>query len=201
MNVRPIEALGIAFLMAAAGGTCTAAEVQVRPADRDSYSIVAHGRWMNSNQSVPQMEAMLDEFQGDFVWFRRHGKTYVVRDRARLEEARLIFEGPDPERESLEREQKALARREKALDREQDRLEEDSDAGEDGPELDEAGERRLDDTKARRGELENEIRALDAKERDLDRKSEALEKAAEAKFWVMADRWIADGSAPPGSER
>jgi hypothetical protein len=187
--------------MAAAGGTCTAADVQARPgAGRDSYSIVAHGRWMNSNQSVPQMEAMLDEFQGDFVWFRRHGKTYVVRDRARLEEARLIFEGPDPQRESLEREQRDVARRQEALDREQERLEEDSDADEDDPALDEPREQRLDDTKVKRGELDNEIWALDAKERDLDRKSEVLERAAEAKFWVMADRWIADGSAPPASE-
>jgi hypothetical protein len=200
--MKTIEAIGIAFFVAAAAAPSSAGERHGRSdAGRDSYSIVANDTWMCSNQSVPQMEAMRARFQGDYVWFRRHGKVYVVRDAARLDEARRIFDGPNPEREALEREQKTVARREAELDREQDRLEEDSEADEDGPELDDAAERRLDEMRAKRSEVEGEMRALDAKDRELDRRADALEKAAEAKFWVLADGWIEEGSANPTTER
>jgi hypothetical protein len=206
--MKAIEAIGIAVFLAAAAAPSSAVEVHARSgAGRDSYSIVVRGTWMSSNQSVPQMEAMIERFQGDYVWFRRHGKVYLVRDAARREEARQIFDGPDPERESLERERRAFERREKELDREQNRLEEasddmeDADADEEGPALDEAGRQRLDDMKAKHREIASEMRELEAKDRDLDRRADAIEKRDEAKFWVLADGWIADGTAQPTTER
>jgi hypothetical protein len=199
--MKTIEAIGIAFFVAAAAAPCSARDVAGRSdAGRDSYSIVVHGTWMSSNQSVPQMEAMRARYQGDYVWFRRNGKVYLVRDAARLEEARRIFDA-DPERDSLERERSAFERRERELDREQDRLEEasdemqDSDDDEEGPKLDEAGLRRLEEVRAKRREVASQMRELEAKDRELDRREDAIEKRDEARLWTLADRWIADGTA------
>jgi flagellar biosynthesis GTPase FlhF len=206
--MKAIEAIGIAVFVAAAAAPCSAGEVHGRSdAGRDSYSIVVHDTWMSSNQSVPQMESMLARFQGDYVWLRRHGKVYVVRDAARMEEARQIFQAPDPERDSLERERSAFERRESELDREQDRLEEasdemrDADDDEDGPKLDEAALRRLEEVKAKRREVHSQMRELEAQDRELDRREDAIEKRDEVRLWALADRWIADGTAQSTPER
>lgn len=170
---------------------------------RDAYALVLGGHWMSTNQSVEEMESLHDRFGGDLLWVLRRGEAYVVRDRARLEEARGLFaalRALEPEQKDLARRQQRLDRREDALDREREELEEPS-GDEDGADRDPSAGRRMRELDAERGKIEAESRRLDAEENALDRRSDELEKAAVAKLWLLVDRWIADGTARPVSER
>ena len=197
MKIR--TAIGIALLSAAAGPAVRAAEVDVQAdGPGKAYALVVDGQW-RTGCSVRAIEEMRRRFRGDYLWLRRDGRTYIVRDPARLAEAQAAFDRDGPELRALRAELKTVARQEQALDRERDRAEEESDALSDSGERDDASDRRLDELEAQQRTLGSEIRALEQREEDLDRRTDALEMAAETRFWVLGDRWISDGTARPVS--
>jgi len=194
MKVR--MAIGIVLLTAAAGPKIRAAEIHGRGEGRgDAYALVVGDNWRTAC-SVAAIEELRTRFQGDYLWLRRHGRSYLVRDRARLAEAQTLLEG-DPTGKALEAERRKVARRSRELDFEQERVEKASDALRDAERRDEESERRLGELETKQRAMESEIRALEEKEEDLDRRSDALERAAEGKLWALVERWIADGAARP----
>jgi hypothetical protein len=140
---------------------------------------------------------------GDFLWFRRGGKSYVVTDAAVLDAARIVV-GPAQE---LRREMKAVSdrlepyeKREAEIDREDDALDEAEEAldDRDDPAAEaarqglEARERDLD---SRRRRLESEMREVEAEERRLDQREREIERVADAAIERLAGDALQRGLA------
>ena len=131
---------------------------------------------------------------GDFLWFRRDGKSYVVTDAGVLEAARIAIRPVD----ELGREMKAVSdrlepyeKREAAIDREDDRLEDAQDALDDREDpAAEAERQRLDarqrELDARRRTLESEMREVEAEERRLEDREREIERVADAAIERLA---------------
>src|SRR5258708_35759778 len=102
MKVRFAVGCIAAVLMSGAAGTrvvlgrvniaATSRVKIVSNKGRDAYTLLLGDHWMSTNQSIEEMEKVRARYDGDFLWLRRHGKTYVVRDRVKLDEARGLFD-------------------------------------------------------------------------------------------------------------
>jgi len=168
----------------------------VSAARRDAYVLYRAGGNSCMNVSVADLEALQSQLSGDFLWFRRSGREYLISDRAVINEAERCFDAL----RTLTPEQEALAERNRALDREEEALDRESDASDDG---DDDGKRdpRLDE---RRRAIETRLRALEERQRDLateerilDEREAVLEKAGEAKLDLVINEALRRGAARP----
>jgi DNA repair exonuclease SbcCD ATPase subunit len=161
-----------------------------------------HGSTTTSG-TLEDLEKARRRLSGEFLWVRRFGKEYVIRDRQTLEEAYRLFapiRSLDPERAAVALRQSRIEAEQTALEREEERLERESERlGEDPDPPDETARRRLE---RRRRELEPRMRALEEREREaeelersIDRREEELEAKAEAELWKRIDAAIARGLA------
>ncbi len=178
-----------------------------RPAG-DAYILAIGDKWMSGAMDLDDLVRMRGRLAGDFLWFRRGGKSYRVVDAATLGKADGLFASVralEPEFEDLRRKEKKLDAREDELDREEELIDqdlEDLDADEEaGIAIDESTRRNLESRReavqTRVRELAKEQRALEAFDRGLDQREEALETEAEAKLWRLIDETIASGTAKP----
>jgi DNA repair exonuclease SbcCD ATPase subunit len=162
-------------------------------ATRDSYAL-SRGHFVSMDGSIDQLEALRDAYGGNFLWVRRSGSRYVIRDPKLLDQAVACFDRLS----ELEPEQSALQRRQEALDRQQERLEnarEKLDDDEQASSPDPKAEAEERDIERRQADVSKRQRELESVERDLDRREDALEKEAEAALWKLIDRAIRDGAA------
>jgi len=145
-----------------------------------------------------------EQRSGDFLWFRRGGKAYVIEDDAMLREARELFtplRALEPEQEALRRRQDAVGEEKRELDRQQEDVERQIDgltdhdgetegdedrefiAPEDAPpptdEEQAELQRQLDELRGQQENLRPRQRELDAKNRDLDEAERALDAREE----------------------
>ena len=134
---------------------------------------------MTMSGSLEDFMAIRGQLDGDYLWVRRGGKSYVITDRAKLAE---VWEYFAPER-ALRPEQKEIARQTRKLEKESDALEDVDDRA-----LTSAEQSRLEELHAQERELSRREEALDQREEELDR-------IAERKLWQLVDRSIGDGSA------
>ena len=189
------------LLAAAAEGRGNRQTVHIVPdTHRDAYVMVLDDHSTIMNESIEALTEIRDRY-GDVLWFRRHGETYVVRERGKLDEARALFEPLrvlEPEQRDLARRQRIVDRKEEEIDRQRDAIE-DRDDDEDRTDRDPSRDRKLRELDAALTEIRAESRRLDDEERVLDRRSEDLEAAAEAKLWKSIDQWIASGEAQRAS--
>ena len=172
----------------------------------DAYILAVGDKWMSGAMDLDDLVRMRGRQAGDFLWFRRGGKTYRVLDAVTLGKAEELFapvRALEPEFEELRRKERRLDDRENELDREEELIEEDL---EDFDADEEAGlpvdggirrnlETRREAVRARMRELQKEQRALESVERGLDTREESLEAEAEAKLWKLIDAAIASGGA------
>lgn len=184
-----------AFLTLSAAGPALAAPEGGR-GPRDTY-VLNRGSSASVSGTLEDLGTLRRRYSGDFLWFRRSGAAYVIRDPRLLAEADAFFE---PLRE-LQPEHESLARRETVIDREDEAIdaeEEEIEAAEENGSSQELERRRraLDD---RRRDLSRRQRELAKEERALDRRSDALEEAAEGELWKFLDRTVASGAARPAS--
>ena len=190
------------LLAAAAEGRGNRQTVRIFPdLGRDAYVLALDDQSVIMNESIEALKTFRNRYDGDVLWFRRHGETYVVRDHGKLEEARGLFtemRALEPEQKELARRQRIVDRKEESLDRERDALE-DRDDDEDRADRDPSTDRRIRELDAALRDIRGESRRLDEEERVLDRRSEALEAAAEAKLWSLIDQWIGSGEAQRAS--
>ncbi len=172
-----------------------------KSATRDSYAL-SRGHFVSMDGSIDQLEALRDAYGGDFLWVRRSGSRYVIRDPKILDQAVACFDrlsDLEPEQSALQRRQEALDREEEALDRRQERLESARESLENQSEQasssDSKAEAEERDIERRQADVSKRQRELETVERDLDRREDALEKEAEAALWKLIDRAIRDGAA------
>lgn len=155
----------------------------VTASQRDSYVLHFGGNRdsVTISGSLEDFNAIRGSLDGDYLWVRHSGKSYVITDHARLAEVWGYFA---PQRE--------LRPKQKEVEAETKRLEKESDALEDldDRELTSAEQSRLDDLRVKERELSRREQALDDREEELDR-------IAEAKLWQLVDRAIRVGVARP----
>ena len=176
----------------------------------DAYilSLDDHFTSSGGDMEVSDVVRTRERLAGDFLWFRRGGKTYRVGDAATLAKADALFlpmRALEPEYEDLRRKERQHDAREDELDREEELIEqdlEDLDADEEaGLAVDDNARRNLesrrDAVRSRMRDVEGEQRALESVERALDSREEALEAEAEGKLWRLIDEAIANGKAQP----
>jgi chromosome segregation ATPase len=176
----------------------------------DAYILAIGDEWTSGDMDLDDLVRMRGRLAGDFLWFRRGGKTYRVEDEATLGKAQGLFapvRALEPEFEELSSKERKLDAREEELDREEELIDqdlEDLDADEEaGMAVDENQRRNLETrreaVRARMRELQGEQRQLASVERALDAREESLEAAAEGKLWKLIDDAIAGGLARPAS--
>jgi len=197
--------LGCMMAPAAAAGQ-SKGTVLVSDCAGDAYVLARGGHWSSTNESLEALRAVQRRFSGEFLWVRRAGKEFLIRDRRTLDEAQSLFaplRGLDPERAALEPRQSRLGSKQAALDREQEKLEREldrlaDDSESSGEESARKGlERRQRELEARMRALEGEERELDAVEHSIEEREDELERKAEAELWRLIDRSIASGLARP----
>lgn len=176
-------------------------------ATHDSYAL-SRAHFVTMDGSIDQLETLRDDYGENFLWVRRLGSRYVIRDPRVLDEAVACFDrlsALEPEQSALQRRQEALDREEEALDRQQERLEnareslEDDGKREQAASADVKAEAEERDIERRRAQVSKRQRELETVERDLDRREDTLEKEAEAALWRLIDRAIRDGAATRAS--
>lgn len=178
------------------------------PPGTDGYILAIGDQWTSGDMDLDDLVRMRGREAGDFLWFRRGGKTYRVVDAATLGKAQSLFapmRALEPEFDALRRNERKLDAREDELDREEELIDqdlEDLDADEEaGLAIDPNERRNLESrreaVRERMRDLEKEQRALESVERKLDQREEALETESEAKLWKLIDETIASGVAKP----
>ena len=176
--------------LSTAGPALAAPERGRRP--RDTY-VLNRGNSASVSGSLEDLGTLRRRYSGDFLWFRRGGTAYVIREAGLLSDADAFFE---PLRK-LQPDQDDVSRRESALDREDEQVDAEAEAidaeEETGPSPGLDRRRRALD--ARRRDLSRRQRELATEERALDRRSDALEEEAERELWKFLDRTVTSGAA------
>ena len=156
----------------------------------DAHVVVFNESSYATNVDLDQLLRIRKGRTGDFLWFRRGGRAYLVTDPAVLAAGREIL-GPvralSREQEELSARLRPFEEREDELDREEERLEERSErlegrddraAKEQRERLDALG-RELDE---RQEAVKADMRGLEAEERRLDDREREVEAAADAEL-------------------
>jgi DNA repair exonuclease SbcCD ATPase subunit len=178
------------------------------PAAHGGPSDRAHALHLGQSSYVTGMNiedfvAMRKAQTGDFLWFRRHGKAYVVTDAAVLDAARIALRPVD----ELGREQQAVSnrlhpyeKREAAIDREEEAIDEAHDALDDRDDAAaETARQRLEarrrEVESRRRTLESEMRDVQGEERRLEEREREIERIADEAIERLADDALKRGLA------
>lgn len=139
---------------------------------------------------------------GDFLWFRREGKRYLVTDAGVLAAAREALrptDGVRREMEALNARLKPYEDREEAIDREDDALDQAEDALE--ARDDAAEKRRIEDRRleldAEERLLKSEMRAIEEEERRLEAREREIESVVDVEIERLADDALRRGLAQP----
>ena len=181
----------------------TAFEALGAGAGRDAHVVVLNESSYATNVDLDQLLRIRKGRTGDFLWFRRGGRAYLVTDPAVLAAGREIL-GPvralSREQEELSARLRPFEEREDELDREEERLEERSErlegrddraAKEQRERLDALG-RELDE---RQEAVKADMRELEAEERRLDDREREVEAAADAELARLIEDALRRGVA------
>jgi hypothetical protein len=176
----------------------------------DSY-ILSEGdtSWCTS-ASVNDILAVQGRISGRFLWARRAGTEYVVREPGTVDQALALFAPlrlDEPEREELRRKQARLDAERDALENQQQTIEEDLESATDEDDrTDRSAERaaerrslekRQQEVEARLAKLTEREADLEAEERAVDARDEAREAEVETELWRLIDQSITSGVARP----
>jgi hypothetical protein len=139
---------------------------------------------------------------GDFLWFRRDGKRYLVTDAGILDAAREALRPSDQlgrEMDALSARLKPYQDREEAIDREDEALEDAEEAlgDRDGTSERLRLEARRDELEAQRRVLRSEMRLLEEEERELEAREREVEEVVDAEIERLADDALRRGLAQP----
>ncbi len=161
-----------------------------------SYVLVRGSEHMMTGSDVSLNIALAkrDTYGSDFMWFRKNGSEYLIRDGKTLDRIEGLFERErayKPEAKRVRRELRPLERREAELDRQIDAL---TDRDE-GPRLTGAEEDRLRDLRREMESVHREMRPLERQEEEIDRKRDVLEAEAEREMIPILEEAIRSGVA------
>lgn len=161
-----------------------------RPVDtprRDAYALHEGDTriTISGDTSLDSVRELNQTFSGDFLWVRRGGKEFLIRDEILLDRVRALFA---PQR-ALGPEQATVAREEAALDHEEDDLDDDV------AQAILPAHRQDCLRHTRLGEIHTRQEEISRRESELDRREEELDRQAEAALWPLVDDAIRDGLA------
>ena len=152
----------------------------------------------NSNTDIRSVVAVAKRWPGDFIWTRRDGREYLIRDAAVLAEARRAYARLD----AMNVEIHAFEKRMRPVERRHDFLEDKTEAIEEQLEEKNPSRSERRELEARMRELEREMRVLEKdlrvledEEERLDDRQEALEKVAEEELEEIIRRALRRGGA------
>jgi hypothetical protein len=184
-----------------------AAILAVAPSLAGSSYSRAHALCFGETSYVTGMDiedfvALREARMGDFLWFRRDGKRYLVTDAGVLDAAREALRPWDPlrhQRDALDARLKPYEDREEEMDREDDTLDDADEALDDRDDASERGriEARRSELEAERRALRSEMRALEEEERRLDAREQEVEGVVDAEIERLADDALRRGLAQP----
>ncbi len=123
--------LGLGLLLAISGASVAVERsahggVLAGSRARDAYLLTRGEHGLSTNLSLEEFVDLRKMFSGEFLWVRRGGRKFLIRDRAVLGQAQALFEPLrtlEPEREALRARQRDLADEESPLEREQEEIE------------------------------------------------------------------------------
>jgi hypothetical protein len=149
--------------------------------------------YIHSRGSLENFVRISKRWDGDFIWYSRGGRAYLIRDAAVLAEARAAFRELDalePAHERIAKQLQPLEEREQEIEEKLDAI---ADADEDEREIvDEATVRELE---KKMRVVEGQMRKVEQEQEQLERKMEALEKVAEERLHQIVDKAIRKGVA------
>jgi bla regulator protein blaR1 len=162
-----------------------------------SYVLVRGSNQLTSGPNISLDTALQkrDAYGSDFLWFKKEGREYLIRDAATLARIQALFDRArveKPEAKRIKHELRPLEDRESQLDREIDRL---TDRDDDDKPLTADEERRLDSLRSEMRDLHTKMRTLERQEEEIDRKRDALEAEAEREMLPILDEAIRTGIA------
>ena len=158
-----------------------------------------------TGMDIEEFVALRKARRGDFLWFRRAGKPFVVTDAATLAEARAVLRPVHEVGEEMEAlaerlrpyedRQDAFDREEEALAAAKDALDERHDARAEAER--ERLEERLRDVESQRRALESEMRVVEEEQRGLEAREQEVEPVADEKIRRLIDDAMRHGLALP----
>lgn len=191
-------ALSVVGLAAAVAGPPAASA-----GGREAHVLVLDGSSYATNVDVDELVRLRKGRGGDFLWFRRGGRAYVVTDPDVLAAGRDVLRpvrALSEEQEELSARLRPFEDREEALDREEERLEERSDRLE--GRHDRASDEERDRLDALRREVDEKQRAVEAnmrrfeaEERRLDDREREVEAVADAQVGRLIEDALRRGLA------
>ena len=139
---------------------------------------------------------------GDFLWFRRDGKRYLVTDAGVLDAARKALQPSDEVRREMDgvnARLKPYEDREEQIDREESALDDADDALDGREDASERGrlETRRSEIEAQRRVLRSEMRSIEEEERLLETREREIEVVVDAEIERLADDALRRGLAQP----
>lgn len=175
----------------------------------DAYVLARGGHGTSASVSVDEVVELQKKFSGKFLWVRRGGKKFLIRDQAVLDQAQSFFEplrALEPERKALHIKQREFEREEAALDRDLEEIyrraeDLEDDHGERAAAVCRDLKRQEEVLRPRMRRLEARQRELDGVERSLDEREEVLEKRAEERLWQLIDATLSRGLAERADSR
>ena len=154
---------------------------------------------IRSNAGIESMVALSKRWSGEYVWVKRGGRQYLIRDAATLAEVRKAFaemHAYEPVLRAAEERLRPAEKKRDELERQMDRI---SDRLGDEEDLDRATRR---DLERQLRQLEQEFERVEpgyaAQEREterMERELDRLERIAEARFEKIVVRAIDQGRA------
>jgi hypothetical protein len=149
-------------------------------ARHDAYIIsTGDNNTYGASSSIDELQSVRTRVTGRYVWVRRGGHEYVIRDERAIGRMETLFSPL----KALGPEQEAAGREEAKLDREADRLSDKDSLS--------------SDERTRLRDLRERLRDVSEREKELDAKEDALERATERAFWAEVDSAIHAGTAKP----
>lgn len=165
----------------------------------DAYVLTKNYVSYSTNATGDDILTLNDCFGGNYLWVRRTGKEFVIRDTHAIKDASRLFAPLDevePERAALQQTRQHLEAEESLLNTEKAGLEDrikvmDSDNKSSGART--SLERQLGDLSARRIELEIRTSDLELREEAFATRVSSLESQIETSLWAFVDRALANG--------
>ncbi len=155
-----------------------------------------------AGMDIEDFAALRKARPGDFLWFRRDGRRYLVTDAGILAAAREALRPSDQvgrEMDALSARLKPFEDREEQIDREDDALDEAEDALDDRDDVSErrrVEERRLE-LEGQRRVLKSEMGALEEEERRLEAREREVEVVVDAEIERLIEDALRRGLAQP----
>jgi chromosome segregation ATPase len=154
---------------------------------------------IRSNSGIEQMVSLSKRWTGEFVWLKRNGRQYLIRDAAVLAQVRAAFADLHAYEPKVRAAEESLRPLERKMERIEERMDELSDRLGDDEELDEATrvglERKLAQAEREFNELERSYRPAERENERMEREHDRLEKIAEEKFEKIVFRAVEEGKA------